>query len=98
MPRREQSEPVVRLTAPSGADEAARVVSEIEHAVGGTILLTVDGSVEALASVLERRPSAGRAGTRGTKRIDTDEFQLFRSRPTAARTPDGVSPNRCRNL
>lgn len=49
VPRRGQGEPVVRWTAATCADEADRVVSEIERAVGGTSLLTSDGSVEALA-------------------------------------------------
>lgn len=49
VPRPGPDEPVVRWTAPSCADEADRVVSEIERAVGGTSLLTADGSVEALA-------------------------------------------------
>jgi DNA helicase-2/ATP-dependent DNA helicase PcrA len=48
-PRQGQGDPVVRFTAASGDDEADRVVSEIERAVGGTSLLTSDGSVEALA-------------------------------------------------
>ena len=48
-PRQGQGDPVVRFTAASGDDEADRVVSEIERAVGGTSLLTADGSVEALA-------------------------------------------------
>jgi superfamily I DNA/RNA helicase len=49
VPRRGQGDPVVRWTAATCADEADRVVSEIERAVGGTSLLTADGSVEALA-------------------------------------------------
>ncbi|HLM72920.1 MAG TPA: UvrD-helicase domain-containing protein, partial [Polyangiaceae bacterium] len=42
-PRPGKAEPVVRWTAPSCADEADRVVSEIERALGGTSLLTSDG-------------------------------------------------------
>lgn len=48
-PRHGQGDPVVRWTAASAEDEADRVVSEIERALGGTSLLTSDGSVEALA-------------------------------------------------
>lgn len=49
VPRHGQGDPVVRWTAASCTDEADRVVWEIERAMGGTSLLTADGSVEALA-------------------------------------------------
>lgn len=49
VPRHGPGDPVVRWTAASCADEADRVVWEIERAVGGTSLLTSDSSVEALA-------------------------------------------------